>query len=299
MMLSLLGVGGAVWVLAAAGLWQLRWFRRERLADRLAPYSPDAQPGGGSGRRPVSLRDAMLGSLRSGADTLGALLGVTEPAERRLRRIHSPLDVSAFRVRQAGWVTGAALAGLCVLAAGAPLGVGLLCALGAPALAFLAAEQKLASASQAWQERVRRELPVVSEQLAMLLNAGYSLGAALNRLGQRVNGCCAVDIRSVVNRVRQGASETAALQEWAERAGVDSLERLVMVLALNSEAADLGRLVSAEARQARRDLHRRNVALVEKRSEQIWIPVSVATLVPGVILLAVPLLSALRVFANA
>ena len=80
---------------------------------------------------------------------------------------------------------------------------------------------------------------------------------------------------------------------------MDGVDRLVGVLALHSESADLGELVSAEARQARRDLHRQTIETIERRAQQVWVPVTVATLVPGVILLAVPFLAALRLFANA
>ncbi|MHB1930161.1 MAG: type II secretion system F family protein, partial [Acidimicrobiales bacterium] len=144
-----------------------------------------------------------------------------------------------------------------------------------------------------------RELPVVAEQLAMLINAGYSLGAAVNRLAARGDGCCAADLRDVANRIRHGVGEAAALREWAQVVRVDAVDRLVALLALHTEAPDLGRLVSAEARQTRRDLQRHTTELIERRAEQVWIPVSVSTLVPGVILLAVPFLAALRLFANA
>jgi pilus assembly protein TadC len=170
--------------------------------------------------------------------------------------------------------------------------------LGLPVLTFLVIEQRLARASDGWKRDVALELPVISEQIAMLLNAGYSVGAALSRIAARGRGCVAQDLSVVVNRVRQGVSETDALREWAELAQVDGVTRLVGVLALHSEAADLGRLVSAEASHARRDLHRRTLEAIERRAQQVWVPVTVATLVPGVILLAVPFLSALRLFAN-
>ena len=51
--------------------------------------------------------------------------------------------------------------------------------------------------------------------------------------------------------------------------------------------------------RARRDLQRRTIETIERRAQQVWVPVTVATLVPGVILLAVPFLAALRLFANA
>ena len=77
-----------------------------------------------------------------------------------------------------------------------------------------------------------------------------------------------------------------------------ALDRLVSVLALNRQAGDLGRLIGDEARSIRRDVHRELVETIERRGQQVWIPVTVATLVPGVIFLAVPFVEALRLFAN-
>ena len=54
--------------------------------------------------------------------------------------------------------------------------------------------------------------------------------------------------------------------EWAATAQVPALDRLVTVLALNREAADLGRLISEEARACRRDVHRELVTTVERLS---------------------------------
>jgi tight adherence protein C len=81
----------------------------------------------------------------------------------------------------------------------------------------------------------------------MLLSVGYSLGGALARLARRGQGVCGADLRRVCARVRQGMSDLDALREWAGRADVDALNRLVSVLALNREAGDLGRLISEEA----------------------------------------------------
>jgi tight adherence protein C len=67
---------------------------------------------------------------------------------------------------------------------------------------------------------------------------------------------------------------------------------------LNREAGDLGRLVSEEARSIRRDVHRELLETVERRGQQVWIPVTVATLVPGVIFLAIPFIEAMRLFTD-
>ena len=65
-----------------------------------------------------------------------------------------------------------------------------------------------------------------------------------------------------------------------------------------AQAGDLGRLIADEARAIRRDVHRELIETIERRGQQVWIPVTVATLVPGVIFLAVPFIEALRLFSN-
>jgi hypothetical protein len=295
------GAGLLVWIGATLVLSQWSRVSRPRLAERLLPFSP----GGSSEAKPAgvfsveSLRDVLGPMAREIGDRLARLFGVSEPLSLRLRRVHSDMDVTTFRMRQLALTGAALLVGIAVAAVGLPAPIALLVVVGSPLLVFLVVEQRLARASERWQRDLELELPVVSEQLAMLLNAGYSLGAALVRVSQRGHGCMARDLSLVVNRIHHGLSETDALREWAEVARVEAVDRLVSVLALHSESADLGRLVSVEARQARRDLHRRTIAAIERRGQQVWVPVTVATLVPGVILLAVPFLSALHLFAGA
>ncbi len=296
-----IGAGLLVWVGATLLLSQWARVSRPGLAERLRPFSPGgaAEPARGGLFSVESLRDVIGPLARQAGDRVARLFGVTEPLSVRLERVHSEIGVTAFRVRQLA-VAGAALLAAAVIAAlGLPAPIAILVVVGAPLLAFLVFEQRLARTSERWQRNLALELPVISEQLAMLLNAGHSLGAALARVSQRGQGCAAQDLAIVVNRIRHGLSESDALREWAEVARVDAVDRLVGVLVLHSESADLGRLVSAEARQARRDLHRQTIEAIERRAQQVWVPVTVATLVPGVILLAVPFLSALHLFANA
>jgi len=278
-----------------------RRMSRPSLTERLRPYHPGAtrrlRPSLTSGS---SLWELLGPMGRTFGARLAAAFGVSEDAGMRLRRVHSSIGVTAFRTRQLAWsATSFIVAVIPAAALGLPPALSALIVLGAPLLAFLVVEQRLSDASKHWQRRILYELPVVSEQLAMLLAAGYSLGAGLNRLAERGNGCCARDLATVANRIRHGLSEADALKEWAEVARVDAVDRLVAVLALNSEASDLERLVAAEGRQSRHEVHRRTIELIDRRAEQVWVPVTVATLVPGVILIAIPFLAALHAFSNA
>lgn len=290
-----------LWVGATLLLSGLRWVARPPLEQRLRPYVPGgmAQRASGGLLSMTSFREVVEPLARSLGSTLAALFGVSEELSVKLDRLHSPVDVTGFRVRQLGWMTGATFAGaLLSLAARPPALVGVLFLLGTPLLAFLVLEQQLASASARRQRRLFLELPVLAEQLAMLLGAGFSLGSALGRLATRGTGASAQDLRRVLSRIRQGLSEAEALREWAEIARVGALDRLVPVLALNREAPDLGRLISEEARAIRRDVQRELVEIMERRSQSVWVPVTVATLVPGVIFLAIPFLEALRLFSG-
>ncbi|MCX6509444.1 MAG: type II secretion system F family protein [Actinobacteria bacterium] len=279
-------------------LGELRWFRRRPLIDRVRPYLFGLSLPSEVDESHVVVR--VLGPL---ARDIGAAVarfsGVTEDLATRLERIHSPFDPTSFRLRQLGWVT-AALSGafLVAFAAHPPLPLFVLLVAGAPVLAFLIVESQLSHQSKDWKRSLVLELPVVSEQLGMLLSAGYSLGAALQRLSRRSGGVLARDLRRVVTRVAHGVDETTALREWATTADVPAVGRLVGILALNRDAGDLGSLITDEARAVRAEVHRDLVEIIEKRGQQVWIPVTVATLVPGLLFLAVPFTEALRLFTS-
>ncbi|MDA8047959.1 MAG: type II secretion system F family protein [Actinomycetota bacterium] len=298
----LVAAGLLVWAGSALLLSQWSRLSRPTLAERLRPFHPGAAAHRHPARAgsPASLADLLGPMVREAGDRMARAFGVSEGAARRLSRVHASTSANAFRLRQTALAAGAAvIGGLVAVSTAAAAPIAILLVAGGPALVFLMVEQRLAHRSEAWQRVTAEELPVIAEQLAMLLNAGYSVGAGLTRLAERGRGCVARDMQDVANRVQQGLSEGAALGEWAERVGVDPVHRLVAVLTLHAESADLGRLVSAEARAARRDLQRRTVEQIERRAQQVWVPVTVATLVPGAILLAVPFLAALHTFANA
>lgn len=291
------------WIGATLALSPLRWFRRRTLTDRLRRYEPGglATPDAGRGLLSVETFSEVVGPLaRAAGERLARLFGVNEDLGLRLERVHSSMTQTDFRVRQLGWgVAGFASAAVITAAARPPSPLTLVVLVAAPVLGFLAVEQQLISASDRRRRRLVLELPIVAEQLGMLLSAGYSLGAALHRLARRGRGVSGQDLRRVVGRMGHGLAEVDALREWAEVADVDALTRLVAVLALNREAGDLGGLIAEEARSIRRDVQRGLIAQIETRAQQVWIPVTVAALVPGAIFIAIPFTQALDAFTRA
>jgi len=293
---------GLVLLLAWLGLTllfgELRWFRRRPLIDRVRPYLFGLSLPSDAEESHAILR--VLGPLARDTGAAAARFsGVTEDLATRLERIHSLFDPTSFRLRQLGWAT-ATLSGalLVAFATDPPLPLFFLLVAGAPVLTFLVIESQLSRRSKDWKHSLVLELPVVSEQLGMLLSAGYSLGAALQRLSRRSGGNLARDLQRVVTRVAHGVDENTALREWATTADVPAVGRLVGILALNRDAGDLGSLITHEARAVRAEVHRDLVETIEKRGQQVWIPVTVATLVPGLLFLAVPFTEALRLFTS-
>ncbi len=279
-------------------LSEFRFFKTRSLAARISPYLPGERLTRGGEVLSVESFGQLLKPLSEAVGGIGArVFGISEELPRRLRRVHWDIDASEFRLRQIGWSVGTAFAILIVgLVLGLPTPLVVMFLFVGPLLAFLVIEQQLATASDRWKQRTFQELPVISEQLAMLLGSGYSLGAALQRVSARGSGVIAQDLEVVTQRIRQGTSEHAALLEWADTVDVEAVNRLVAILSLNKEAGDLGNMVAAEARTVRSESHRVLLEAIEKKNQQVWVPVTLAALVPGVILMMIPFISALSDF---
>ena len=279
-------------------LSEFRLFKNQSLTNRVSPYLPGERS---SRNRELLSLESFSDLLRPLSEAVGGIaarvFGISEELPRRLRRVHWDIDASEFRLRQIGWAVGSATFVLIIgVALGLPGVVLLIFLIAAPLLAFLVVEQQLANASDQWKERTFQELPVIAEQIAMLLGSGYSLGAALQRVSVRGSGVIAQDLEIVVQRVRQGTSEYEALREWADIVDVEAVGRIVAILSLNKEAGDLGTMVATEARTIRSQAHRGLLESIEKKNQQVWVPVTLAAIVPGVILMMIPFISALNAF---
>ncbi|WP_052664576.1 type II secretion system F family protein [Nitriliruptor alkaliphilus] len=288
--------GLTLWVGLTLLLAEVRWFSRPPLTDRLAPFVPggDEVPRRSGWWSVATVSEVIAPLARDIGAAVGRAVGVTEDLGRRLRRVHATADPTSFRVRQLG-VAAAAFAAAVLLAV--LLRLPLLLAVAVPTIAALLAlllvEQRLLTASAAWQRALTLELPVVTEQLAMRMGAGASLTVALERVASRGRGAVARDLTRVTARIRQGVAADRALAEWADLAAVDAVTRLVSVLQLDRDTGDLGRLLAAEARTLRQEQHRHLIEVAEKRGQQVWVPVTVAALVPGTVFIAIPFASAI------
>ena len=284
----------AGWTGTAVLLDLVPWFRTPPLHRRLAPYRADGPPARAPGQGAVHLL------LDQAADRLAGAFGMSGSLAERLGRAGVTAPPSAVRSRRfAAVVVTSSISAAAVVASGPGWLVGCGFVAGAAAGTLVADELWMATRARRRADQVRGELPVVAEQLGMLLSAGYSLPAALQRLAQRGNGAVADGLAQVVRRLRQGETERDALEEWARSTGVDGAERLVKVLTIHRQAGDLGQLISDEARSVRAEHHRALLESIARRGQLVWIPVTVATLVPGLVVLAVPFASAMSQITGA
>lgn len=286
-----------MWLGASLLLGSIPVLRRGSLTARLLPHTPGARSPVRTGGN--SLRAVVEPIAADWAERLARAVGLGQDLRRRLDLVGDDRGPSAFRVRQVGLSIGV---GMFVVVGSGAVGVpGTLLtaiAIAAPAVTFALLDEHLSSRARQEQRRRRNELPVVAEQLGMLFATGYSVPAALARLGERGHGRVSADLRRVAAQIGQGVDETVALRAWAEMVDLEGAHRLVSVLALHRSTTDLGRLIGQEARSIRDELHRELLASLERRTQQVWIPVSVATLVPGVMFLLVPFLAAVRSFTD-
>ena len=129
----------------------------------------------------------------------------------------------------------------------------------------------------------------------MLLSSGHSLSGAIARIGQRGHGECARGFRTVTRRIGQGLGEVdGAPRVRRARSGARGRSA-----GRRARPQPRGRATSApssrrSARLVRREVHRELVETIERRGQTVWIPVTVATLLPGVIFMAVPFVDAMR-----
>ncbi len=229
---------------------------------------------------------------------IAALADADAELAARLREAGIARSPFEFRARQVGGAAaGLAASGAALAGAGVRPLLALAGALGVAAAAYGAWEHILARSTALRRTQITEELPIVAEQIGMLLASGMSLTSALDAVARRGHGVCAEGMERVGARVAGGAAVEVALAEWADEAGSAEIRRFVGVLTLHEDTTDVAALVSDEARSARMEAHRRLIAHIERRSEQVWIPVTVAALVPGCVLLAIPFSDALSGYA--
>ncbi|HUS23151.1 MAG TPA: type II secretion system F family protein [Aeromicrobium sp.] len=269
-------VGAFLGSSVAAGGWMVQsgWSRRRRPRPwiRVVPYIRDVRP---------ELAEAPESSplLARASIGLDRMLGGRRSVERRLARLGTETGIASverFRARQLLWVAaGFAIATSVALVAwsigrGSVGGLIGFCVFGAVGGAALC-DQELSVRVARRERRVRAELPIVADLLALAVAAGESPVAGLERVVRVVRGALGDELAAVLAEIRTGTAVTAAFDGLAARTGVANVARfaegLVVALERGTPLVDVLHAQAADVREsARRDLietgGRREVAMM-------------------------------------
>jgi tight adherence protein C len=269
--MSMLGVWLGAMVGAGAVLVASSWirYRHPSVVARVQPYVRDVRPDLAPRVR-VPWQPQVL-------RVLDQILGGRASVERRLGRLgRGSGSVDSFRLRQLVWAaTGFALATAMSLVAwslggASPVALLVVCVVGA-VLGALACDQDLTLRVGRRERRLREELPVAAELLALTVAAGESPVVGLDRVGRVMNGVLADEVADVLADIKTGSSVVAAFDAMAARTGVPSVARfaegLAVALERGTPIVDVLHAQAADVREAaRRDLieegGRREIAMM-------------------------------------
>jgi tight adherence protein C len=163
---------------------------------------------------------------------------------------------------------GAGLGGaLLGLAAGAATGAAgaILLAAAAGGIGFLAPDVFLGSRARRRREQILAELPNALDLLAVIVEAGLGLDAALARYAERADGPLAQELALLVTEMRVGGSRAETLKRLAERVPAPETKSFVRAIL---QADQMGVSLSGTLRGQARDVRVRRQAVAEERANK-------------------------------
>lgn len=283
------------------GLWSLASLAprlsRPRLARRVAPYLVDVSAGARDSLKPPPegplavfwmLADPVVARSRT---LLSGLLGGDASTARRLRQAGSSLTVEAFRSQQVLSGAAGAAAGLAIATSASLSGAPLMVQAAAVAVfavtGIVARDLVLQRAARARLARLRAEVPVVLEFLALSLSAGEGLLDAVRRIARSSRGELAAELADVVTAVGTGLPFSQSLTALAADLGLPPFTRFAeQVVAALERGSPLAEVLRAQAQDARDDAKRDLLEVAGKKEVAMLVPL-VFLILPVTIVFAI------------
>jgi tight adherence protein C len=212
---------------------------------------------------------------------------------QRIAAAGVPAGLGPRELMAAKLAAAVAAALMALLAASiAPGRLGALVLVAAPAAGFLAPDLWLLRRARARAWTARRELPALLDLLRVSVEAGGSLPAALEAVGNRAGGPVAAEWRAVGREVALGVPPARALEEMTRRLPLPELRALAAALErARRHGAPLAETLAAQARDARFALRRRLQEEGARAGPKMQLVVALL-LVPSVLLLVAAALAA-------
>ncbi len=141
-------------------------------------------------------------------------------------------------------------------------------------------------------------LPLYIEQIGSFVASGLSIQSAIDRYPKTVKSPWSTLSKEMSAEIRRGANPGSALGLVALQYRLGGLDHLIRLLEANYSTPELPSLLDEQSRSFRRRQQLELTEKLAKRAQAVWIPVSVAALVPGIIFVMIPFISALHAFGG-
>lgn len=198
---------------------------------------------------------------RPGFERLGRFVRNWTPAgrltaiERKLASAGSPPGWSVDRLLAVKLMTSGVLSGLALLMVDLTL-PGVLLVVASAVIGFLIPDALLTREIDRRNQKIRRELADVIDQVTMMVQAGLGIDAALARVARSTSGPVAEEFSRVGQDVRVGIERSVALANMADRVDVPELKTVVAAITqaerLGSPISQTLEIQTAELRLKRR-----------------------------------------------
>ncbi len=261
---------------------------RRALASRIEPYAAYGRSRLGTGAGSNSLRRLVIAddssalkgvfgpSLVRAAERLSRLVDAADNDELELRLrqagIEEP-DLGSHRMRQLAAAVGGCFVGLTLGVTLFGSGIGTLAMFGCFTVAGLSMQRGAVDrAIGERNERLRAEVPVIAQLLAVHLRTGHGPVEAVRNVSKRSSGPVAADCREALGLIAGGLTPQAAYERLATTTAEPAAARLYRLLASSARRGgdiavsllSVANEVRAEQREAlaRRSVKRRTAMVI-------------------------------------
>ncbi|MDA8195868.1 MAG: type II secretion system F family protein [Actinomycetota bacterium] len=140
---------------------------------------------------------------------------------------------------------------------------------------------------------IESNLPLEIEKLALYLGSGLSLNSSFYRLAQTSSEQTRPVFTFIAQGLLSGISTNEVLEECYQRFPTESIRRITNLLSGGASGGDLVRVTREEAANQRSARHLGALAKMEKVTQSVWIPITIAALLPGIAIVFIPFFSIL------
>lgn len=142
--------------------------------------------------------------------------------------------------------------------------------------------------------QVQRELPFFLDLLTVAADSGMGLDQSIERISSYARGLLAQEFRRTGYEIQYGKDRKSALNDLAQRLGVDDLTAVVnAIIQAEHYGTPISRVLRIQATQVRRNTRARVEEAAQKMSVKIILPVMVFIFAPMIYLVLGPAVSSL------